>query len=185
VSPRLILFAALVLLMAVVLALAAIRAFRHSHKTSAADWDELIGRLAAVDRGSIAEVALDLVDESGAPRRDPTEVLESGQIWEKVGGMEGLEVLKRNCAVLIDLACYVQRWYPEALVVAEQLRLSAREIEWHVGRLRSAEETGKLETSFSMYAPRAVAIYYLMTRKVLALYEHGSLDLLSDLQKAI
>ena len=184
-SPRLILFAVLVLILAAILAITAIRASRRSHNTSQADWQELIGRLAAVNRGFIAEVALDLVDESGAPRRDSSAVLESSQLWEKIGGMAGLEVLKRNSAVLIDLACYVQQWYPEAVAVAEQLRLSAREIEWHVARLRSAQQTGKLETAFSMYAPRAVATYYLMTRKVLALYEQGSLNLLSDLEKAI
>ena len=93
--------------------------------------------------------------------------------------------MKANCEVLIDLAFYIQQWYPEALVVAENLRLNAREIEWHVGRLRSAEKTGKLESAFPMYAQRAVATYYLMTRQVLALYEQGNHSMLVELQKAL
>jgi hypothetical protein len=185
-SPRVVAFAILVLVFALVLIWIAIRAYRRAHRSSHQDWDQLLTRLVNVDRGSIAEVALDIVDESGADRRDVSSpVLEPERIWKLVGGMEGLEVLERNCPVLIDLAFYIQRWYPEAVVVAEQLRMSAREIEWHLGRLRSARATGKLEGAFSMYAPRAVAAYYLMTRKLLALYEKGSIDLLNDLEKAI
>ncbi|MGA7242574.1 MAG: hypothetical protein WBX19_05300, partial [Terracidiphilus sp.] len=85
----------------------------------------------------------------------------------------------------IDLAFYVQRWYPEALVVAEQLRLSAREIEWHVGRLKGAQKTGKLESAFAMYAQPAVATYYLMTRQILALYEQGSIAMLTELRDVL
>ncbi len=111
--------------------------------------------------------------------------LEPAQIWKLVGGLEGLEVLEANCTVLIDLAFYVQLWYPEALVVAEQLRLSAREIEWHVGRLKGAQKTGKLESAFAMYAQPAVATYYLMTRQILALYEQGSIAMLTELRDVL
>ncbi len=93
--------------------------------------------------------------------------------------------MERNCAVLVDLAFYVQQWYPEASVVAEQLRLNAREIQWHVGRLKSAAQTGKLEIFFSDYAQPAITTYYLMTQRVLALYETYHLPGLADLQRAI
>lgn len=96
-----------------------------------------------------------------------------------------MEVLKANCEVLIDLAFYVQKWYPEALAVTEQLRLSAREIEWHVERLKGAERIGKLKSAFAMYAQPAVGTYYLMTRRLLALYEQGHLPMLADLQKSL
>lgn len=162
------------------------RSYRRAHRSSAKYWAILLQRLTAVDRSSIAEVALDIVDESGRQRKDEdSAILEPKQIWNLVGGLKGLEALESNCAVLIDLAFYVQQWYPEALIVAEQLRLSAREIEWHVGRLRDAQKTGKLESVFPMYAQRAVATYYLMTRRVLALYEQGDHAMLIELQKAI
>jgi hypothetical protein len=99
--------------------------------------------------------------------------------------MEGVEALEANSRVLIDLAFYLQQWYPEALVVAEQLRLSAREIEWQVGRLRGAAQTGKLESAFPMYAQRAAAAYYLMTQRLLDLYEQGNPPRLAALQKAL
>ena len=171
-----------------IVALIAIAAYyyRRSKKSSQETWERLLKRLSVVDRSSIAEVALDIIDESGQQRKDEASAaLEPSQIWRLIGGLEGLEVLEANCAVLVDLAFYVQQWYPEAVAVAEQLRLSAREIEWHVGRLRSAQETGKLESAFSMYAQPAVAAYYLMTRRVLALYEEGNLAMLADLRNAL
>src|SRR3569833_1529241 len=93
----------------------------------------------------------------------------------KLGGLEGLEILERNCQVLNDLAAYVQRQYPEANEVAEQLRLNAREVEWHVGRLKGAAQTGNLQSAFADYAQRTVVIYYVMTRNVLELYTRASL----------
>lgn len=181
----------IVFLIAVAIFLAALLAvaaysYRRARTSSEGNWERLLRRLAVVDRSSIADVALDIIDESGQQRRDEgSATLDPSQIWKLVGGLEGLEALESNCAVLIDLAFYVQQWYPEALVVAEQLRLSAREIEWHVGRLRDARKTGKLESAFPMYAQRAVATYYLMTRRVLALYEQGNIAMLIDLQKAL
>ena len=87
--------------------------------------------------------------------------------------------------VLIDLAFYVQQKYPEAVVTTEQLRLNAREIAFHVERLKGAAESGKLDSVFAMYAQRATATYYLMTRQVLALYEHDGLPMLASLQRAL
>jgi hypothetical protein len=171
-----------------VLALIAIAMYYYhrSQNSSEKNWERLLKRLTAVDRSSIAEVALDIIDESGQRRKDEASaVLDSSQISKLVGGLEGLEAMEANCAVLVDLAFYVQQWYPEAIVVAEKLRLSAREIEWHVGRLKSAQQTGKLEGAFTMYAQPAVATYYLMTRQVIALYEEGNLAMLADLRSTL
>jgi len=186
VSIRSVYFIVAVAIFVVALVVIAAYYYRRSQRSSQATWERLLKRLSAVDRSSIAEVALDIIDESGQKRQDEASAaLEPSQVWKLVGGLKGLEVLEANCAVLVDLAFYVQQWYPEAVAVAEQLRLSAREIEWHVGRLRSAQETGKLESAFSMYAQPAVAAYYLMTRRVLALYEEGNLAMLADLRNAL
>ena len=186
VDSRTIVFFVAVAAFLVVMATIAVRSYRRAAKSSTKDWEHLLKRLQVVDRGSIAEVALDIIDESGQQRRDEgSATLEPERIWTLVGGLKGLEVLKANCEVLIDLAFYVQQWYPEALVVAEQLRLSAREIEFHVDRLKGAERTGKLKSAFAMYAQPAVSKYYLMTRRLLALYEERNLPMLADLQKAL
>jgi len=168
------------------LAATSIRYYLRSRQSSRATWEDLLKRLTWVDRDKIARIALDAIAETGEPRRgEDGFVLEPSEIWTLLGGLEGLEVLERNCQVLVELASYVQRWYPEALVVAEQLRLNAREIEWHVGRLKGAAQTGNLQGAFADYAQRAVATYYLMTRHVLELYEQASFPELAQLQAAI
>jgi hypothetical protein len=156
--------------------------YRRRRRFPYGNWESLLERLSTVNR-NIALIARDHLNESGQWRI--AEDLNATQIWSLIGGLEGLETMERNCPVLVDLAFYVQQWYPEACIVAEQLRLNAREIEWHVGRLRGAGQTGKLGTSFPDYAPRAITTYYLMTRRVLALYETCNLPGLADLQRAL
>lgn len=185
-SVRTLIFLAAVLCLLVVIAAVAGYYFYRSRRVSKGSWEQLMARLTFVDRDGIAQVALDLIDEHGRRRQDEDAMsLGSSQIWELVGGLKGLESLERNTAVLIDMAFYVQQWYPEAMVIAEELRLNAREIEWHVGRLKSAIQTGKLESAFASYAQPAIATYYVMTRRVLALYERVDLPMLADLQRAL
>jgi hypothetical protein len=157
-----------------------------NRRTSPASWEELLAKLTWIDRNNIAEVALDLVDESGQPKvSEDAGSLDPSQVWKLTGGLKGLEALERNSEVLIDLAFYVQQWYPEALVIAERLRLDARELKWHVERLKGAAQKGNLQISFPFYAQRAVVSYYRMTRRVLSLYEAGNFSMLADLQKAL
>jgi hypothetical protein len=153
-----------------------VRARRASRKV----WTMLMGRLKQIDREKFTAVALDLLEE-----RDDSQQLDPDLIFDMIGGMNGLDALEQNCDVLIDLATYVQRWYPDALQLAEELRLNAREIKWHIGRLRGASQTGHLRDQFPVYAQRAVATYYLMTRSLLVLYEGVQLPEFADLQRAI
>jgi hypothetical protein len=149
-----------------------------SRRSARNAWALLLGRLQQIDRDTFAAVALDLLEDSDAQ-------LDPDRIFEMIGGMSGLDALEQNCDVLIDLAAYVQRWYPEALQIAEELRLNAREIKWHIGRLRGASQTGHLREQFPVYAQRAVATYYLMTRSLLVLYEGVQLPEYAELQRAI
>jgi len=187
VSPRTIYFLAAVVFLAVFLAAAALRYYLRARRSYGATWESLLNRLTFVDRNAIAEIALDVIDECGQQRRDENSaILESSEVWKLIGGWDGLGALEANCAVLIDLAFFVQQWYPEnALVVAEQLRLGAREIDWHMQRLKSAAKAGKLEDCILMNAQRAAVTYFLMTRQVLALYENTNLPALGALQQRV
>lgn len=147
-----------------------------------ASLEGLLARLSAVDRGKLARVVTEISPEEDAENEAG---LESWQIYELVGGMEGLTAIAANCEVLIDLACHVQQWYPEALPVAEQLRLNAREIQWHIERLRGAERRGNLQNAFPDYAGRAVAIYCRMTGYVLQLYEVSQTPGLAQLEAVL
>jgi hypothetical protein len=154
--------------------------FLRAHRASRNTWMTLLGKLRQIDRDSFTAVALDLLEE-----RETQQQLDPDQIFQMVGGMDGLGALEENCDVLIDMATYVQRWYPEALSLAEDLRLNSREIKWHIGRLRGASQTGHLYEQFPQYAQRAVATYYLMTRSLLVLYEGVQLPEFADLQQVI
>jgi hypothetical protein len=170
---------------AVLISIAGYYYSRH-RQSPQASWEELVKKLISIDRNTIALVALDLVDEAGEPRRPAYGAnLEPAQLWNLIGGLKGLELLEKNSDVLIDLAYYLQQWYPEALVIAEQLRLDARELKWHVGRLKGAAQTGNLQISFPFYAQRAVVSYYLMTRRLLDLYQAVNFSMLAQLQEAL
>jgi hypothetical protein len=139
------------------------------------EWSNLLKRLILLDRNKIEIVAL---EQSGSDL-DPARVL------ELIGGLDGLKALNANCDVLIDLASHCQRWYPEALLVTEQLRLNAREIKWHLTRLEGAAQRGNLGSAFADYAQRMAATYRLMTQHLLALYEQTNLPEFTELQKVI
>ncbi len=168
---------ALAVFFALLLLVASYR-YLHERRTSKNTWELLVSRLMVVDRDNVALIASPLLAGTNQIHLD----LEPSQIWDLIGGLEGIEILEANCDVLIDLACYLQRWHPEALVIAEQLRLNAREIKWHLGRLHGAARGGNLGLVFPDYAQRAVMTYFLMTKQVLALYEAAAVPGFFELQ---
>jgi hypothetical protein len=184
-NMRIISFLSAVLAFATLL-IGAVWYYYRSRQTPERNWETLLSRLLPVDRRSVEKIALDAIDEAGGRRQDEHAMdLEPEEVWRLIGGLKGVEALEHNSGVLIDMAFFVEGWYPEALQTAEELRLSAREIEWHVERLRSASENGKVEASIHSNAQNAVASYYMMTRNLLALYHRGNFKMLSDLQKTI
>lgn len=132
-------------------------------------WSQLISRLAPVDRSRIASIAL-----AGPRSSEDSETgyfgdLES-ELWFQEVGWKGLDQIKNNCAVMIDMAHFIQSTYPEAVVTAEQLRVSARQVEWYIDRLRLASHAGHLEACFAEYADRAIGLYYGMTESLKTVY---------------
>jgi hypothetical protein len=144
-------------------------------------WDELLKRLGSLDHNNLALIAGSFNNDSDME----DEELDPEQLWHLLGGMQGLEVVEKNCAVLVDLVFYVQQWYPEAMLVAEQLRQNAREVQWHIDRIKSAAKIGKPRSATPEYVQQAVAIYYRMTCQVLTLYEQANVPGLADLQGAL
>ena len=160
--------------------------YRRLRKISGRDWDRILAELIAVDYSAIENVSLDIIDRSGQKRKDDYAMeLEPERIWELIGGMEGIETLAKNSQTLIELAFYLQKWHPEALIFAEDLRRKAREIEWQADRLRAAAKTGKPLVLFSSHAQSATAAYYVMIHRLLSLYEISRFSRFPDLQKAL
>ena len=159
---------------------------RRGRRLSHTSWDDLMAKLVSTHRDVVSLVAAEMVDEWGEPRDSKdSEGVESAELWTLLGGLAGLQVLEKNSEVLIELAFHLQQWYPEAIAVSERLRLDARELHFHVSRLQGAAQTGNLQVSFPFYARRAVVTYYLMTQRVLRLYEAGNFSAFSELQRAL
>jgi len=158
--------------------------YRRREKYPYGKWDDLLKRLGPLDYDNLALIAQDPAFVSDR-RVDDEEDMDPEKLWKLLGGMHGLEVMEKNCEVLVDLVFYVQQWYPEALLLAEQLRLNAREVEWHIGRLKAAVKAGKRRTAAADYIQQAVAIYYQMTQEVLSLYEQANIPGFADLQRAL
>jgi hypothetical protein len=149
-------------------------------------WEELLESLISIDRRAIETVALDAVEPNGQRRTDAAaRDLSRDQIWNLLGGLDGVERLEKNSRVLIEMAAYLQRRHPEASKTAEDLRLEATKLEWHVGRLRAAKGNGSLELHFASYGQDAAVSYYLMVERLLGLYRENHVPLFGELQKAL
>jgi hypothetical protein len=159
------------------------RYFWRTRNSARVQWEDLLKRLVAIDQDGIDTVALDAIEPSGEKRTDGlARELEPDRIWQLLGGLEGMRRMEANSRVLVDMAAYLQRSYPEAAAVAEELRLQAKELEWHVGRLRMAEEQGSLEFHISTYAQNAAIAYYLMEQRLQALCQRTNMPSFRPLQ---
>lgn len=149
-------------------------------------WDKLFAKLVRIDRRKIARVAPSLLGELGETETVPAiEDAELSRLWAALGGLTGLQALQYNSAILVEMALYWQEWYPDVLVTTERLRSDARKLKWHLSRLEAASRTGKLRVTVPFYAPRALSVYYGMTRDLLGLYEASNHSMFASLQKVL
>jgi hypothetical protein len=147
------------------------------------EWDALLESLTAIDRQGVDTVALDAIESSGQRRSDKlARELDPNEIWKLLGGLDGVKRLESNSRVLVEMAAYLQRSHPEAAAVAEELRLHAKELELHVGRLRMADEQGSLEFHIPTYAQNAAVAYYLMEQRLQALCQQTNMRTFRTLQ---
>lgn len=147
------------------------------------EWPGLLRELQTLNKPGFEAVVFDAINQSGEARTDDeAKELDFDQIWEFLGGMDGLARIEHNSRVLIEMASYLQRWYPEALTAAEHLRLQARELEWHVGRLKMAEKNEGLRFYFASYGQNAAVLYYQMCQRLLELYEESKAPMFAELQ---
>ncbi len=150
------------------------------------EWPDLLRELQAINKSGFESVVFDAINQSGEERTDDdAKELDFDEIWEFLGGMDGLARIEHNSRVLIEMAGYLQRWYPEALTTAEHLRLQARELEWHVGRLKMAEKNQGLRFYFASYGQNAAVLYYQMCQSLLAVYKESKAPMFFELQAAL
>lgn len=146
--------------------------FRRIRVSPDHQWESLLGQLVEINRVGLKRVALDSIEPSGQRRTDElARELEPDQIWELLGGIEGIEKLDGNSKVLIAMAEYLQRTYPETNDVAQELRQQAADLKWQAERLRMAVDQGTIEFHVSTYAPNVAIHYFLMEQRLKAICE--------------
>lgn len=170
----------------IVLVVVGITFVRRLHRSSSRTWEELMSQLTPIDRRAVEAVALDAVEPSGERRADEhRRELGRKEIWDLLGGMDGIRRMENNSRVLIEMAAYIERWHPDDADTAEQIRLEARKLDWQTRWLHEAEKNDCLELHFHSYGQNAAICYYTMVKKTVALFQHSEASLLGDVQRAL
>jgi hypothetical protein len=168
-------------LLIVALVVSHVRARRATHIT----WDELVAKIQPIESDAVAAIALDHL----TPTKNQLQ-FEPEELWKLVDGLDGLQRMKENATVLIALAVFAERWnFDEGAIVAQRmrrdglaLRRAVRTIEWGIyGQVWLNLST----TTQPFRLQEAVASYYLMKQRLLALYETSHAGLYPRLAQAL
>jgi len=152
-------------------AVAVIADRRSSRKMALLDWNDLVAGLYRLDMVELSAVAVDYL----TPRRGQID-MEPKEIWDSLGGYEGLKRMRENAEIMLALAAYAQRWnFEEAVIVTERMRMDAASLRRAVRRVELGMIPASLLRHFRLtlplHAQEASSAYYLMRQRLLALYE--------------
>ncbi|HSY71892.1 MAG TPA: hypothetical protein VK798_06590 [Alloacidobacterium sp.] len=152
-----------------------------AHRQRSTTWEDLVSRMEPLHARGLEIVALDNLQ----PKANQLQ-LEPEHLWGLIGGMEGLRRMRKNADLLIALASYVQRWnFEEGVIVAERMRHDAVQLKRAVFRIQFDMMIRRTQLRAPFYIHQAAASYYLMTKRLLALYETSHAGLLPRLAKAL
>ena len=164
-------------------ALAAGLVYSHvsTYRLSHFAWDELLLQIKPVVRDGVATVALDHLDPK------PNQItMEPHEMWNSVGGAEGLKVMRDNVKVLLALAAYVEQWnHDEGIIVAERMRRDGVQLRRALFRMRFELLFRKRSLKVPFYLHEAASAYYLMTQRLLALYQTSHVGLYPRLAECV
>jgi len=160
-------------------------AFAYSHAKSnrlrAAVWEDLVTAIEPIHSRGLEIVALDHMNPRGNQIR-----LEPEDLWGLVGGLEGLRRMQHNADLIIALAAYVQRWnYDQSVIVAERIRHDSIQMKRALFRIKWNVYVRRSQLRIPFYIHQAASSYYLMTKRVLALYESNQYMLYPKLSETL
>ncbi len=173
----------LVLLVAMLVGVAGyqIRFAVKRRRLAARSWEEVLGRVEAVNMEGLRAIA----DCYLQPDKDQLRI-EPDSMWEMVGGLEGIARLKSNAAVMLELAMFAERWNGDhGPVISEMMRRDAVRMKRAVTRVQLVFlfHLGFLRAPF--YLQEASASYYLMRSRLMGLYQNSHAGLVPRLSAAI
>ena len=144
-------------------------------------WEDLVSRMQPMHARGLEIVALDNLQ----PKANQLQ-LEPEHLWGLIGGKEGLRRMRSNADLLIALAAYVQRWnFEEGVIVTERMRHDAVQLKRAIFRLQVDMFICRSQLRAPFYIHQAASAYYLMTRRILALYETSHAGLLPRLAEVL
>jgi hypothetical protein len=144
-----------------------VRVHLNARRLSGNDWESVVARIQPVPFEGLEKVALDHLQPRGSQL-----LLQPDELWQLVGGLDGLRRMRHNADLIVRLAAHVRRWnFDESIIVAERIRQDTMMLKRAIFRIEMQMffSTYKLRVPF--YVHQAASSYYLMTRRVLALYQ--------------
>ena len=161
---------------------ACLYATQNTSKFRSASWNDLVMQLQPLDARAIQVLANDHLH----PMKGQLQI-EPYEMWEMIGGVEGLAKMRHNADVICALAAYAERWnFNEAVIVTERIRLEAHVVRRAVSR---ASRYGTMDPLNNARAPfcvfEAATAYHLMRARLFALYESSHQGLYPRLARAL
>lgn len=171
----------LLVLFFVLLAVGLIYTQVSAHRLRSTTWDDLVSRMQPMHARGLEIVALDHLQ----PKANQLQ-LEPEHLWGLIGGTEGLRRMRNNADLLIALAAHVQRWnFDEGVIVTERMRHDAVQLKRAIFRIRFDMVIRRSQLRAPFYIHQAASSYYLMTKRLMALYETSHAGLLPRLAAAL
>jgi hypothetical protein len=153
----------------------------NASRLRSATWEDLVSRMQPMHTRGLEIVALDNLQ----PKANQMQ-LEPEHLWGLIGGTDGLRRMRQNADLLIALAAYVQRWnFEEGVIVTERMRHDAVQLKRAIFRIRFDMMIRRSQVRAPFYIHQAASSYYLMTRRLMALYETSHAGLLPRLAEAL
>jgi hypothetical protein len=156
-----------------------------SRKDAKQEWHKLVARLCPLNIVELSAIAVDYM----TPHRNQIE-MEPNEIWEFIGGYEGLKKMRANAEIMLALAVCAQQWnFAEAVIVTERMRHDAVSLRRAIRRVELGFIPSTLLRRFRYTLPlnaqEASLAYYLMRLRLLSLYETSHAGRYSALAAAL
>lgn len=167
-----------------VLAIVAALAYSHAkaYRLRSVDWQQLVTSLKDVPSAELTTIALDHLQPGNARSSS----LDPADAWDLIGGLQGLRRLRHNAELLIELAAYVRRWnYDHAIIVSERIRHDSILLKRALFRIQCSMYLQRGRNRIPFYVCEAASSYYLMTQRILKLYEAHQYVLYPQLAEAL
>jgi len=141
--------------------------YLNARRLSGDNWEALVARIQPVPFEDLEKVALDHLQPQGSQL-----LIEPEELWKLVGGFDGLKRMRQNADLIIQLAAHVRRWnFDESVVVAERIRQDTVMLKRALFKIQIQMLFSMRKLHVPFYVHQAASSYYLMTRRVLALYQ--------------